>query len=469
MKKYKNTLRIALFILVFCSFLLTVSLTSVSAESLKGRTRPESITQADSQPVVVYFFWGDGCPHCTEAKPFLESLAGQYSTLEVRSYEVWHVEENQRLMEKMLAVFDKEPYAVPTIIIGNRYWEGFTDIAREEIIVQVEKCLMESCPDRGVGIIPGVEASQPALAEGFDEDAASGMINLPLIGRVDLSSQSLWVSTLLIALVDGFNPCSIWVLTMLLAITLHAGSRKKVVIIGLVFLTITAAIYAIFIAGLFTMLTVISFVGWIQVLVALISLFFAVINIKDYFWYKEGLSFTIADEQKPGLFQKMRKVVDASQSFWGLVGATAVLAAGVSLVEFSCTAGFPVLWSNLLVSQNVTGTTFVLLLLLYMVIYQLDEMAIFFTAVYSLRASKLEEKHGRLLKLVGGMLMLSLALVMIFNPALMNDLSSSLWIFAAAFAGTILVIVLHRHLLPVLGIRIGSEFTSTSQRKNRRH
>jgi thiol-disulfide isomerase/thioredoxin len=468
MKKYKNTL-VALFIVVFCSFLFTVTLTSVSAESARKQINPASITQVNTHPVVVYFFWGDGCPHCADAKPFLESLAEQNTTLEVRSYEVWFVEENQRLMEKMLAVFGKEPYAVPTIIIGNRYWEGFNEIAREEIIDQIDKCLVENCPDIGVGIIPGIESSQTVSAEDTIDGFASEMINLPLIGKVDLSSRSLWVSTLLISFVDGFNPCSIWVLTMLLAITLHAGSRKKVVIIGLVFLTVTAAIYAIFIAGLFTMLTVINFVGWIQVVVALVSLFFAVINIKDYFWYKEGLSFTISDEQKPGIFQKMRRVVDASQSFWGLVGATVVLAAGVSLVEFSCTAGFPVLWSNLLVSQNVTGATFVLLLLLYLVIYQLDEMAIFFTAVYSLRASKLEEKHGRLLKLVGGMLMLSLALVMIFNPALMNDLSSSLWIFGAAFAGTILVIVLHRYLLPLFGVRIGSEFIDSSQKKNRRH
>ena len=171
---------------------------------------------------------------------------------------------------------------------------------------------------------------------------------------------------------------------MLLAITLHTGSRKKVLIIGLIFLTVTAGVYALFIAGLFTIFTVVNFVGWIQLVVALVALFFALVNIKDYFWYKEGISFTISDSKKPGIYQRMRKLVDASQTFWGLAGATVVLAAGVSLVEFSCTAGFPVLWTNLLVSQNVTALTFILLLLLYLFIYQLDEMVIFFTAVYTL-------------------------------------------------------------------------------------
>jgi hypothetical protein len=166
--------------------------------------------------------------------------------------------------------------------------------------------------------------------------------------------------------------------------------------------------------------------------------------------------------KKPGIYQRMRKLVNASQSFWGLASATVVLAAGVSLVEFSCTAGFPVLWTNLLISQKVSGLSFVLLLLLYLLIYQLDEMAIFFTAVFTLKASKLEEKHGRILKLIGGMLMLTLAGVVLVNPALMDSLSSSLIIFGAALSVTLVVLLFYRVVLPKMGIRIGSELGSST-------
>ena len=130
----------------------------------------------------------------------------------------------------------------------------------------------------------------------------------------------------------------------------------------------------------------------------------------------------------------MRKVLDSSGSIWGMIGATIVLAAGVSLVEFSCTAGFPVLWTNMLSAQNVTGTNFVLLLVLYMVIYQLDELIIFLTAVFTLKATRLEEKHGRILKLIGGVLMFTLAIIMIVKPSLLNELGSALIIFGIAFA-----------------------------------
>ena len=155
--------------------------------------------------------------------------------------------------------------------------------------------------------------------------------------------------------------------------------------------------------------------------------------------------------------QRMRRVLQAGDSLGALMAATVGLGLGVSLIEFSCTAGFPVLWANLVAAQNVTPLTFALLLLLYMVIYQIDEFGIFMVAVVTLRASKLEEKHGRILKLIGGTLMLTLSVVMLVNPALMNDVLNSITIFGIAFGVAVLVLVVHRVLLPHFGIVIGTE------------
>jgi len=313
------------------------------------------------------------------------------------------------------------------------------------------------------GAATGQTAAQPADPPA--RPAVSSTLVLPLIGPVDLATQSLAISTAIIAFVDGFNPCSLWVLSVLLALTLHTGSRKKVFIIGLVFLTVTSLVYVLFIAGLFTMFTVISFVGWIRVVVALVALFFGAVNIKDYFWYKEGISFTIADEKKPGLYRSMRRVLNAGESLPALIGATVVMSAGASLVEFSCTAGFPVLWTNLLATQGVTVLTFIILLALYMFIYQIDEIGIFLAAVFSLRASKLEEKHGRILKLIGGTLMLTLAAVMLIDPNLMNRVSTALLIFLIAFGAALLILLVHRTILPRFGVHIGTEFAGKRARR----
>jgi len=416
--------------------------------------------------VPIYFFWGDGCPHCTDEKPFLEKLARNNPRITLYEYEVWYVPENMTLFTQLAAVLGFEPRGVPTTFIGDRYWVGYSPQIGAEIDGYVKACLERGCRDIGIGIVPGREARMENPVDDPKIDTpASSVINIPLIGAVNLESQSLFVSTALIAFVDGFNPCSLWVLSILLSLTLNTGSRKKVFIIGAVFITVTAAVYMLFIAGLFTVLTVVRFLGWIQVLIALLALFFALINVKDYFWYKEGLSLTIADEKKPGIYKGIRKVMQAGDSLWGLVSATFVMAVGVSVVEFSCTAGFPVLWTNLLTAQQVQTTTFVLLLLLYMLIYQIDEAVIFLVAVFTLKASRLEEKHGRVLKLVGGMLMLTLAGVMLINPDLMDKLSSSLLIFGFAFMAAMAVLLVHRKVLPRYGIYIGTEVRP----KRRRH
>ncbi|MFW5714584.1 MAG: hypothetical protein ACOCYU_07920 [Brevefilum sp.] len=469
-------------------------------------TQPvEASSQADE--INIYFFWGEGCPHCASAKPVLEAMAAEDPRINYFDFEVYHHPENGDLYLAFGDAYEIEPRYIPGTFIGERYWEGYSQAIREEIEDYVSQCMQEGCEDLGRPVLQqfrpdlieavGESTSAPTptstqqtptqsptttpeeatptqqtqtptatpeptatpAVEPTEEDETSDgrSISLPFFGTVNLSDRSLLVSTLLISFVDGFNPCSIWVLSMLLAITLNTRSRKKVMIIGLVFIFVTGLIYALFIGGLFTILRVVKFIGWIQVIVSIVALFFGLINIKDYFWYKEGLSFTISDEKKPGIYKGIRRVLNADESIWMLIGSTIVLAAGVSLVEFSCTAGFPVLWTNLLNAQDVSSMAFVVYLLVYMIIYQIDELGIFLVSVFTLRKTKLEEKHGRVLKLLGGMLMLTLAAVMIINPAIMNDLTHALIIFGIAFGLTGLVLLVHRVVLPKFNVRIGSQ------------
>ncbi len=438
-------------------------------ESVPPTPAPLSpLQQGQAEPVVLYFFWGEGCPHCVQQKSFLEALRDHYPNLEVRSYEIYHVAEHRELFLKMAATVGFEARAVPTTVVGDQVWIGYSeDRIAPEIEAAVAACSVSGCPDAGVGIVPVSATPTPVPPPSSPEESdispeTSGaettedLLVLPLIGTIDLGAQSVAVSTAIIAFVDGFNPCSLWVLSILISLTLRTGSRKKVFVTGFTFLSVTSLIYGLFIAGLFTIFSFISFMGWIQVVVALLALLFAAVNIKDYFWYKEGLSFTISDEKKPGLYKQMRKVMSA-ESLWAMLTTTVVMAVGIALVELPCTAGFPVIWTNILAAQEVGQVAFVLLLLLYMLIYLLDELAVFFVAVITLRSSKMEEKHGRVLKLIGGTLMLTLATVMLIDPSLMNNVSSTLIIFAVAFGASMLVLLLHRKVLPRFGIYIGTE------------
>jgi hypothetical protein len=274
------------------------------------------------------------------------------------------------------------------------------------------------------------------------------LLDVPLVGSVDVGHRALWLSTAIIALVDGFNPCSLWVLALLLAVVINTRSRKRVLLVGLTFLTITAAVYGLFIAGLFSIFSYVSFLGWIRVLVAGIALAFALINLKDYFAYKRGISLTIDDAQKPGIYRRIRGIMNAKASLPATLAATGGMALGVTLVELPCTAGLPVLWTTLLADAGVATGAFVTLLLLYMLIYLLDELLIFGVVVVTMRVTRIEERQGRVLKLVGGAVMLALALAMLFWPTLLESIGGTLAVFGVALGGAGVVMALHHFIHP---------------------
>lgn len=401
----------------------------------------------------IYFFWGEGCPHCAEEEPFLETLEEKYPSVTVVDYEVWYNDENQKILGEFGKALDFDPSGVPVTIIGDQVWIGFSEEYKAQMENTIQNLLQN--PD---GYDAGEEVS-------FNSQRT---MTVPILGEINLEKQSLIISTAIIGFVDGFNPCSLWVLSVLLALTIHSGSRRKTLIVGLTFLIVTAIVYGLFITGVFTLLSYVGYLKWIQIVVAVIAIVFGIVNLKDYFWYKEGLSFTISEKKKPGLYKNMRSTVVTPRSIVGLIGSSAALAVGVSFIEFSCTAGFPVIWSNLVSANQISVVSYLLLLGLYMLIYLLDELVVFGVAVFTMQASHVEEKHGRVLKLVSGVIMLILGIVMVINPAWMNDLRTSLLVFFIALIITILIFVVHKKILPKFGITIGNESQQKQRKKKQR-
>jgi len=95
------------------------------------------------EKVPVYFFHGDGCPHCAEAKMFFDSLEStEYGNMfEIKSYEVWNDEDNAKLMYAFAVINDEadEATGVPYIVIGDKSWIGYTDTFDKELKDQIKK------------------------------------------------------------------------------------------------------------------------------------------------------------------------------------------------------------------------------------------------------------------------------------------------------------------------------------------
>lgn len=402
-----------------------------------------------SGKVLMQVFWGDTCPNCITQKPFLDTLQKRYKQLEIRNYEVYSDRANREIFARALQEHGVRSSGVPAVFITGKVFFGDAPGIRKEIEWEVQKAIAESKihPHAVVRPDAATKTSSPAEApgrRGDDIERTTSPLDLPFFGAVDPGAHPLLVSTVLIAFVDGFNPCSLWVLMLLLGMVLHSGSRKRVALVGSVFLTTTALVYGLFIASAFTVLTLLAFLDWVRWVVALFALVFGLVNIKDYFWFKKGFSFSISDEHKPVIYKSIRGLMNPQTSGLALVSATVVMAAGIAVVELPCTAGFPIVWSELLKAQNVGWLHFLGLITVYLLVYLSIEIAIFLTAVFTLKMGRFEEKYGQLLKLFGGAIMLALAMVLIFIPGMMNDLGGMLSVFGASALFCVVAIVIRK-------------------------
>ncbi len=404
-------------------------------------------------------FWGEGCPHCEAAKPFLEGLTAD-ERVTLRSFEIYGDEGNRRLFAAAGRSFGFEAGSVPTILVGDEVYIGFSDTVARRVEARVAACLERGCPDPWLRVAEaaGLSTATPAApsaapsavpalpqAGGSDAVAPAGLepLRLPLVGPVMLAGRSELATTALIAFVDGFNPCSLWVLSLLLAVVINTRSRRKVLLVGTTFLVVAAGVYALMLTGLVNLLALVSVLPWVRVGVALIALAFALVNLKDYFWWGRGPSLTIPEASKPGIYRGIRGVMARERSTAAMLGATAAMAAGVTLFELPCTVGFPMVWAGLIAQWKPGAAAFGGLLLVYLLVFLIDELVLFGAAVATLRATRLEERQGRLLKLVGGMVMLFLAAVMVLRPDWMNELLPATLVVVSALlvAGVVHLVV----------------------------
>lgn len=370
-------------------------------------------TDTTRSDVTLVLFHGEGCPHCAAEREFLADLGATHPYLRVEAHEVWYDEQGQQLLIATAEQLGFEPTGVPVTIIGDRVWIGFDSTTAQEITAAIETA--------------GTSAPAPA------QDAMpAGAVDVPLVGEVDLAGTSLLASTLAIGFVDGVNPCSLWVLSLLLAMVLNRGSRGRVLLVGSVFLAVTAAMYAIYMAGMYSAASYLTGMGWLRLLVALVAGTFGLLQFKDGLGITAGPSLSISAEHRPGIYGRMRRVASPEGALAATIAGTVALAVAVSLLETPCTAGLPLLWTTMLAEQGVAPVQAVGLFAVYMLVFLLDEIVVFVLAVVTLRATKVQERHGRALKLVAGSVLVCLAVAMLLAPTALTTLLGTVVVFGAA-------------------------------------
>lgn len=221
--------------------------------------------------------------------------------------------------------------------------------------------------------------------------------------------------TIAIGLVDGFNPCAMWVLLFLLSLLVNLKDRRKMFAIAGIFVLISGLAYFAFMAAWLEVFLFIGYLRHIQITLGVLAILVGGVHVKDFFAFKKGISLSIPESAKSGINVRIRKIITAETLWAALIGAT-FLAILVNILELLCTAGLPALYTNVLMQQGYPSWKNYSYLALYNVAYMFDDSVMVIIAVVTLGKRKLQEKEGRWLKLVSGALILALGVVMIVKP-----------------------------------------------------
>ena len=324
-------------------------------------------------------------------------------------------------------------------IVGYR-GEAETGAAIEK---RVRRCLGMGCEDPIDALLAGRDgdAARIAREHGGHAESGSTVVRLPLVGSTDLSRLPLVTISIVLGAMDSFNPCAFFVLFTLLGILAHAHSRRRMFFVGGTFVAFSGIVYFIFMAAWLNLFLHVGELRAVTTAAGVVALAIAAVNVKEYFFFKRGVSLTIPESKKPSLFGMMRRLVQAS-SVPALVLGTVVLAVAANTYELLCTAGFPMVFARILTLNQLSPTEHYLYLALYNLVYVIPLAFVVGAFALTLGARKLTEEQGRVMKLVSGLMMLGLGLVVLIEPALFNSVLAGVGLLALALLGAAVIVVL---------------------------
>lgn len=339
-------------------------------------------------------FVREGCSHCEAAKTFLDELRQEQPSLRIVLSDIAEDPAARQRLTTLAENRGLTTIGVPTFLIGTEILVGFhsSDTTGAEIRARLDQ------RTQGDAVLP-----------------AAGGIKTAWFGELRARDLGLPLFTIAIGLLDGFNPCAMWVLLFLLSLLVNLQDRRKMALIAGTFVLVSGVIYFAFMAAWLNVFLLIGLSRGIQIVLGGVALFVGAVNVKDCFALDRGISLSIPESAKPGFYARVRGILQAEHLAGAMVGIV-ILAGLVNMIELLCTAGFPALYTQILTMQQLPSWEYYGYLGLYNLAYILDDSLMVTIAVITLSRRKLSYDAGRWLKLLGGTVMVSLGMLLILKP-----------------------------------------------------
>ena len=358
----------------------------IRAGMLAGLVVSATYGQAYAERADIEVFTREGCPRCADAKRFLAELAAERPSVRVIEHDVVRDRTALERLRELARTHHLGALSVPTFVVG------------EEVIVGFER--REST---GVAIVRMLDGRRPAP------------LVVPFFGPLDPARLGLPLFTITLGLVDGFNPCAMWVLLLILSLLVNLGDRARMALIGGTFVVVSGLVYFAFMAAWLQMFLLVGIGRSVQLILGVVAVLVGIVNVKDFVAFGRGPSLSIPEFAKPTIYARARRILTA-ENLPGALAATVTLALLVNVVELLCTAGLPAVFTRILTLRELPSGEYYAYIGLYNVAYVLDDALMVTIAVVTLSRRKMQERSGRWLKLLSGLVMLALGASVLLQP-----------------------------------------------------
>lgn len=387
---------------------LLVGMLALSAAA-GARAAAASMPAADAAELEM--FVRPGCARCAEAELFVAQLRREQPALRVA---VRDVRADPQALARLRELAGERGIAapgVPSFLVGGELVVGYT--GRDTTGERIRALLARRAPAAPAAEDAAGTCAAVAELECAPGAAAAETLALPWLDvELRLDDVGLPLFTVAIGLLDGFNPCSMWVLLMMISILAGSGDRRRMLAVAGTFVAVQGVAYFAFMAAWLNLFLLIGLSRASELALGAIAIAAGVINLKDFHALGRGITLSIPAAAKPGIHARLRRIVQ-QRSLLPAIAGTVVFAILVQLVELLCTSGFPAVYTRILTTAGLEPWAYYGYLLLYNLMYMLDDVAVLAVGVVTLSRHRLQEREGRWLKLLAGAVLLALGVYLL--------------------------------------------------------
>ncbi len=330
----------------------------------------------------IIFFGSPTCPHCSAEKQFLKELKKDHSNLIIEEYDFSQNINLVNTLYKEHQVPQNQQGLVPVTFIEDNFFIGFN----------------ESIENNITNKIAGIE-------NGKNEKN----IKIPFFGEVDIYKLSLPTLAIVLGVVDGFNVCSLGALIIILGLVMVLGSRKRILFLGSAFLLVTGITYGLLIFMWHQFFSIIApYIKSMELLIGILSIAGGIYLIREYIKSRKQGAACNSGGIIAKLSPKVEKIFANKKNIAILVGVVILFAAAVTIIEFPCSAFLPVLFASILVEANLSMSSTISYMALFILFYMLDEIIIFLIAFFTMRIKIVSPKFINIFNLIAALIFLFL-------------------------------------------------------------